>query len=63
VPARDADQMSLDRERLRHARLAGAVQAIEDLTMLDPERARDLETVWPELFAKLQAAFRINRGD
>jgi len=55
--------MSLDRERLRHARLAGAVQAIEDLTMLDPERARDLETVWPELFAKLQAAFRINRGD
>jgi hypothetical protein len=41
--------MHLADERMRHARLCGAVQRIEDLTRLDPDRRADLVAVWPAL--------------
>lgn len=53
----------IDRAQVRCARLSGTVQAVQDMLMLNPEHARQLASDWPELHAKLTAAFRINRGE
>ncbi len=47
----------VDRERIRHAQLAGAVHALRDQLRLDTDgRLEQLREMWPELAERIEAA-------
>ncbi len=48
---------NVDRERIRHAQLSGAVHAIRDQLRLDHDgRLEQLRELWPELADRIDAA-------
>lgn len=51
---RTADQI-----RVRHARIDGAVTAIDDLRKLNPELATASREQWPELWGKIDRLIAI----
>ncbi len=50
----------VDRERIRHAQLTGAVHAIRDQLRLDTDRRLEqLRELWPELVDRIEAAVEL----